>query len=611
MTVSRASLLLVGLAAVAMTTAAVAEPVQLIPRQGATGQPLGQPLQPSMPSSGTQTEPRTGTMPFRETAEPVLRSDGRSNGRSDGKVEVTSLGAIDPSSVGLLESGAGGFGLDMWAGSGRALVEGLMARLPAPLHTPARQDLLRRLLLSTAKVPAGPAVAKSFLGVRAERLAAAGYVGLAAKLADLAPQFLDDPALIAVRVDAMWLSGDNAGACDMARAMIRRDSSDEWLKQVTFCRALEGEHAAAAMAVNMLREQGDVDPAFETLMAALAGDDTARLTDLRSPRALDVAMMRAARQPLPESALATAGAALLGTLTSYPGLSLDKRLAAAARAARLGVISPTVLRQIYGAVLFSPEELVNAASVIETERGPRADALLYQVAQSQNVPVARAEALRLALKLGRDTDRYFVAVQANAPAIKELQPASELLFAGEEIGRALLVLGQPEKALSWYDIVRQGATVGDPEAQRAALGLWALLQVGDASGAVPAEPDFLGRWREAQAAVAPDNAAERVVTLYSLMSALGATIPNSEWVTTLDAPFEGGGLPPATVFGLRNAIAAGRVGESVLWSLIAMGSGERRTDISTVVAVVEALDRLGLRNEARRIALESAVRRGL
>ena len=82
-------------------------------------------------------------------------------------IAVTALDQPDPSSVGILTLDDGGFGVTLWAGSRRSLIEVLLPRIPAVTPSRALQSLRSRLLLTTAEVPAGEPVAPTFLGLRA------------------------------------------------------------------------------------------------------------------------------------------------------------------------------------------------------------------------------------------------------------------------------------------------------------------------------------------------------------------------------------------------------------------------------------------------------------
>ena len=70
-------------------------------------------------------------------------------------VQVGALGDATPDYAGTLEEGGGGFPMDMWKGTDRALVERLLPKLPPALGSPAMRDLERRLLLTNAESPEG------------------------------------------------------------------------------------------------------------------------------------------------------------------------------------------------------------------------------------------------------------------------------------------------------------------------------------------------------------------------------------------------------------------------------------------------------------------------
>ena len=80
----------------------------------------------------------------------------------------------------------------MWRGIPRSLVEELLPRLPVATGSPAMQELARRLLLTRARVPDGATTSSSLLGIRVERLAAAGATASVNALMNLAPSDLSD-----------------------------------------------------------------------------------------------------------------------------------------------------------------------------------------------------------------------------------------------------------------------------------------------------------------------------------------------------------------------------------------------------------------------------------
>ncbi|MDA1133058.1 MAG: antifreeze protein, partial [Proteobacteria bacterium] len=69
---------------------------------------------------------------------------------------------------------------------------------------------------------------------------------------------------------------------------------------------------------------------------------------------------------------------------------------------------------------------------------------------------------------------------------------------------------------------------------------------------------------------------------------------------------------PAVFYALRNAADAGRLGETVLLALLALGdAGSEGAGPATLRLVIDALRRVGFAAEARAIALEAALAQGL
>ena len=392
-------------------------------------------------------------------------------------VQIATLGAVDPSSIGLLDESEGGFGIDMWLGTERALVEHLLPRLPVGTLSRPMQDLARRLLLSTARVPAGDAIAPSLLGLRVERLSAGGDTVAVNELLRLAPARLQDRAFARARIDGQLLAGNHAEACAAYKALVGEDPDNlYWLKGLTFCKALNGDQAAVRFAVDLLHEIGqDEDTAFLSLIASLSGDAEAQVASLVDPLPLHLAMLQVARLPVPANAVPGAPPAILRAIAKAPNAALDVRLAAAERAEAAGALSAEALAEIYKGVLFTPSEIAAALSLAREEPGPRANALLYQAGQIQRIPVLRAQALQLAWQLGHEQGRFGTAARVNRDATLDIEPSPDLAWFAADAVRALLAAGEAEAAFRWFRLAQQMATPSEPEAAMAVLEVWPLM----------------------------------------------------------------------------------------------------------------------------------------
>ncbi len=590
---------LVGLPAYAQ----VGPPVKLIPGPQVQQREAEVPGPP--PAAGPTDEPAAPSGPPSATPSAV----------PDGGVTVGAVAAVDPSSVGLLTEEDGGFGADMWAGSDRAFVEALMPRLPVQTLSPAMQDLTRRLLLSEARVPAGAPEAPSFLGLRVERLGAGGRTDLVRDLLRLVPSRVRDAALARAEVDSMLLSGNHAGACANIEVLLGDDGDPYWLKGLTFCKALNGESAAAQLGVSLLKEEGgNGDEAFFDLVASLAGDSKSAPGSLIDPSPLHLAMLRAARLDVPDDAVPGARPAILRSIATSPNAPLATRLLAAERAEAAGALSPEALAEIYASVEISPGDRSRWRTLAADEAGPRVNALLYQVASVETDPQTKARAVVTALSRARASGGFNTTARAMREVCASIEPAPGLAWAAPEIGRALLAVGDTASARRWLAMVSRNASPDSPDAAVAVLDLWPLVQLVDIDGLLGWNADALSGWWAGERERSGDDALERGAVILTLMDAVGYGVPETLWRELLQSSLTVTAYLPSVQLwrALTTASANGRVGETVLLSLLALGEiGPAGADLTTLHTVVSALKAVGLEPDARRLALESALAKGL
>ena len=533
--------------------------------------------------------------------------------RAETEVEIGEIQAPDPEATGLIEEADGGFAFDMWRGSDRALVERLLPRLPAGATSRAMNGLARRLLLSSAAPPEGPAGA-SLLALRIVRLAAMGEGGAMNHLMRAAPPGLDDAMLSQTRVDALLLTADFVSACAQARDMVRRNDAPYWEKVLIFCLALNNQHDAAALGVELLRERGvDDDAAFIALLGALAGDPYVSLDSMPNPMALHLAMLRAARLSVPDDAIRGAEPAIARAIALTASVPLDLRLRAAERAEALGALPTETLAEFYASVPFTPEELANPWRRIKTDKGAMARALLFQAIAIQVVPAARAEVLRAAWLLGREAggwDGFATAARVTLDHLLGLRPLPELVWIAGDAVRALLAAGRPDKVSEWLDLAAaQAGANADAAAMVAALGPVAGLA---SATAAPWDNTQFAIWWESQGEAPEAVSRARAELLLGLLTALDREAPTEALLLLLDGPPTVWiKTPPSALLRqLDIASGAGRVGETVLLALIALDSSESGAPgPMTVSAVVAALYRVGLADDARALAVEAVLSR--
>jgi hypothetical protein len=568
-------------------------------------QPAGQPLMLAPP---TVLLPQAGGQP---DAEPESTPDVEG-------IEVSRLAEMDPESIGILDPERGGLGSDLWRGTERRVVEQLLPRLPGMMHSAGMRNLARRLLLSNAAAPterpdAAPSRRVNLLALRIDRLAAMGdYPGLSALL-QVVPQRYDDEPVARARIEALLLQGRTAEACTEVRPGVAAHRGNPyWRKALVFCQILSGEADEASLGVALLREEGEQqDPAFFQLADNLTGLSGGALS-VWPHSALHFAMLQAVGQPLPDEMLDEMSPGLLVSLANTPANGLEQRAQAAERAVSLGLLHPDELADIYDSYEFSAAQLANAISSAEALSGPERRALLFQAAWGQTVPSARAEIVNVALDEARAEGAYQLAVRLYVPLIADFPRKPELAWFAGAAGRALYATGRFEAAAAWLTLARQEALI-NAQAAMAVAALWPYSRL--ASGVAPAREGNLTVWAESRQDLAQMEIARQQLLLRAAFQGLGESDPMiwADLVGIEPAEAAGRAAPDAAlVYALSEASQFGRLGETVLLALLALGeAGPAGSDPLVLHEVLAALTRVDLVAEARMLAIEAAVANGI
>ena len=604
MTVFRVRPFALAIAAIAAIVApgAAAGAAQIVVAQG-----LAPPVKlvPPRPASGAPTAPANEQPAATGEAAPTAAAPS---------VEVKTLSKVDPDSVGVIDASEGGFTVDMWDGTDRALMARLLPLLPERMASPVMRDLTRRLLLTRALAPKGTVNGKSLLALRVQRLFAMGELDGARRLLQNAPAQLVEESLTRTAVESLFFGNDNAGACKRVRSSVQMFQGPYWQQAIAFCLALGDQHAKAALVADILAErEGAADDAFFTAMEALAGSRDMVVEVLPDPMALRISMMRAANLKLPADVAVSGKPPILRAVALSPNAALDVRLEAAERAEALGALSPAELREIYTSVSFEQPELDNPLSAAEAIWGPRGRALLVRATKLHRASMTRAEVLQRAWRLGGEKGGREVMLRVSISVLLAIEPAGELMWFARDAARALFGAGRRAEALAWYELAA-GEAASNPDAAAAANALWPLVLLSDVEEAIKWEPEELRKWWAARKYPEDARAIRRARLLFSLFEALDKEVPVGLWARVIgDGKAVTARVPnPALRHALRGASEDLRLGETVLLAVLTLGGeGAQAASPMALEAVITALRLVGLHTEARSVALEAAIAAGI
>src|SRR5208282_2338192 len=298
---------------------------------------------------------------------------------------------------------------------------------------------------------------------------------------------------------------------------------------------------------------------------------------LNDPNPMKLALLAAAKQKLPEDALAAADLASLYGWASNAKLPPEDRLAAAERGELYGAETPDGLAALYDQIPAKPAQWTAALKAKKPPADARARAVLYQIAHGADDPAQRRAAISALLADAKPRGAFPATALLLAATVSGLSPEGAPPDFAADAARVLLAAGLADKALPWI-----------ASAQSKALALLARWASGGKPppGEAPLLPDALAEL----AARDPASSPRQADLLNALNGALGAPV-----LSTATAP---AGQP-----------AAGQsLGETVLTALLASVNGDKLTsDPAALAQAVSGLRGAGLDADARRLAVEAAL----
>ena len=495
-----------------------------------------------------------------------------------------------------------------------------------------------------------------------------------ASLINAVPQSLMTDNMRVMESDADLVEGRIGLACSRVNQNINLDISSYWQKLFAFCQLRLGNISGAFLTIDLLRETGLVDPAFFWVSELMAGNRPITPNGLRSLDPLELAMLRTTGRRFPDalvkggqptllyviansiiedpSAVGSkdnidATSAELGVIDSpseTPGISAEKqeeiekkkqlrevRLQAAEGSVSNGSLNPEFLRNLYRSealILRAEEELEELSNfgeeVIEEAKlnldsisaaTPFQRAHLFMLAESQQIPTARAEVISRAIDFAR-TDRgkngpgIGTVGLVFAPLIKDITPTGDLSWFAGNAARALIAAGSMEEGFAWLDLVKSYARTSI-EAAEVSAAIWPIERHLRPDSVNKYTPLRFKRWEQSRPASRLSS--DKVLVLTTL-TALKESLNTEDWMDLLDQSLTSNiSMPVSQAWhSLELASKGQRIGETVMLSLILLGdSGLSAVSPIVLAHVVSSLSNVGLEIEARRLAVEALLHRGL
>lgn len=519
------------------------------------------------------------------------------------KVTVSGLEAIDPSGSGLIDSSSGGFAANFYEGSPRSAVMLRVSQLPASPNSPAMQNLLRRVLLSRTKPPAGQQVADEpgLLAHRLNKLVASGRVSEAASLGTQSSR--DDRFARQAWSEALLLSGRDQEACGDGTAIRQSSGEEYWLKLRAYCYIVENDLAAATLTLDVMKERAVNDDAFFALAGHAVDGAKLKLDSIAAPSGIHLALIRRTGAALP----ANLAGWLPGNVALRDSQDALSKIVALERAAVAGLVEPDDLAEAYNLESFTPDQIDDPEEWAAKLPVARANALYFQAISKRTRPAAKAAAFAAALDRAEGQNRFALFAQVSRRLAMQMPAVAETAWLAPNIIRVLLYNGDAKQALAWSGLLSSPTDLPAANAYKiqAALAYPSVENLAHLQASLV----WLG-----QNALKPSGSKEwlmaRALREVPLFDALGYTIPpEAQWALSVNN--SGAALQDVSAEAMQalpRSVLNQRKGETVLNALVALGNaGPVRAPVSVVARVVDALATIGMRDEARAIANEAVL----
>jgi hypothetical protein len=254
--------------------------------------------------------------------------------------------------VGPLRPGNWGLGLDAFGNANGRFLSGLMGRLNAPLPSRWTSILLRRALLSEASAP--PQVNEvDWVAERAWLLLRMGEADSARMLVQAVDVDRFTPRMFSVAVQAALATADPAALCPLVGPGRKVSDQPVWPLADAMCASLEGDAARASQLMEQARRRSGTS--IDTLLTQKvigAGTNTRGAVTIEWEGVDELNSWRfglasATGLEIPGALMNRAGSAVWAWQARAPMIPLEQRIAAAERAATLGVFSNASLVEMH------------------------------------------------------------------------------------------------------------------------------------------------------------------------------------------------------------------------------------------------------------------------
>ena len=532
--------------------------------------------------------------------------------KNDNKFKERELKDIDANTVGTITEDEGGLGYDMWSGSERNIIQNYLKNLPINKESDTAIELIKKLLLSNAKVPKSNGEIDLIL-IRINKLIELGDFDNAKSLIDLVNK--KDNEEILIKQTEINLSLNNF---DLACSNIEEERKSFkqnlfWRKVEIFCQILNGKTNKANLSLSLLKEEKNFnDENFLKIIDSLIYKDESNDESLVNLNLLNLVMTRVANINIKESYVLNDDPLLLTMIYRMPNAPIKLRIEAIEKSKKLLNLPIETIEEIYNSYdLKAKDKKISLDDNILL--GSETQSILFQMAIAEDDEEKKAKIIQKSLELASINGNFTLISKLNLNSLLEIKPSKKLSWFSNYAAKSLLISNKKEEAMKWYEISKKEKDK-NTELFNNFIELWVIVELLNLKDKENQYKN-ISQNEILKSIDKFDSQNKKLVfdTLgFYILENFGMKINPQFWLINLDnQEIESKQLPNSSLISLlKNASENKKVGETILLILMSLDNKNfNQLHPFFLQIVISSLNQIGLQEKAFDLAMETLIER--
>ena len=532
--------------------------------------------------------------------------------KNDNKFKVIELKDIDANTVGTITEDEGGLGYDMWSGSERNIIQNYLKNLPINKESDTAIELIKKLLLSNAKVPKSNGEIDLIL-IRINKLIELGDFDNAKSLIDLVNKKDNEEILIKQTEINLSLNNFDLVCSNIEEQRKSFKQNLFWRKVEIFCQILNGKTNKANLSLSLLKEEKNFnDENFLKIIDSLIYKDEINDESLVNLDLLNLVMTRVANINIKESYVLNDSPLLLTMIYRMPNAPIKLRIEAIEKSKKLLNLPIETIEEIYNSYdLKEKDKKISLGDNILL--GFETQAILFQMAIAEDDEEKKAKIIKKSLELASINGNLTLISKLNLNSLLEIKPSKNLSWFANYAAKSLLISNKKEEAIKWYEILKKEKNK-NTELFNNFIELWVIVEFLNLKNR-ESEYKNISQNEILKSIDKFDSQNKKLVfdTLgFYILENFGVKINPQFWLINLDnQEIESKQLPNSSLISLlKYSSKNNKVGETILLILMSLNDKNfNQLHPFFLQIVISSLNQIGLQEKAFDVVIETLIER--